>query len=98
MLVSQWDFCLIQIILKGIPINRAARFELHHGVSSHSDEFPKLSEVTNFFSQHCEAFHQVNFSRKWKQKNESKKLEYQKQQLSRSATSFFVINDSGCIV
>lgn len=96
--VNQWDFCLVQMILKRIPTNLAAKFELHHGSSSDPDEFPTFTEVTNFLTQHCNAFDHVNFSRKLKYKSEPRKLEYQSQQPSRSASSFFVTNDNGCII
>lgn len=47
------------MMLEPSPINLAEKFDHSHATISGHAEFPKFADVTNFLSQHCEAFDQV---------------------------------------
>lgn len=70
--VTHWYSCPNDFKMNS---HKSANFRLQYAASSHPDEFPQFMDVANFISQQ-QSFDHINFSRKLKHQNETKKLDY----------------------
>lgn len=83
--VDQWDFILVNMLLKRLDSSTVTRFEMHHG----SLEIPTYSELVDFLNKHCIALDTLTFGA---QTHKNRKMDFNKKSQNRSvpSSSFFV--------